>query len=298
VCRHLGDRGGSRRDRARTRRRTSSRVPHRPRRDDPAPVEVGGRSWTRPRRCTNAVPDGTTGSAGRSRRRRRGGDERSDGRRIRHDRQLGQRAVRGVDRPRCSIAGGSASVRGSGVAPRTGPPGSGSATERWATGGPSTASAASVPRNRCRPQRDHRGVGPVEDGTEEPDDTEPTGGTPTAADPTSASRTGRADGATGGVDDPSDRCTTVGAPSSGPAGCPSEPESPAADSAVCRAVLPGGFEPHLRAAPGGWRIPAATAWSAGQRHPATGSSATPGGPGVASTIPTADPDGAPTAPGR
>ena len=164
----------------------------------------------------------------------------------------------GASTDRCSIAGGSASVRGSGVAPRTGRPGSGSATERWATGGPSTASATeSGAEEPVSPTAGSPAVGPVDDGPEEldgeePDADEPAGGTPTAADPTPASGAGSADAATGGrpaapgdVDDPSDRCTTVGAPSSGPAGCPPEPDSPAADSARCRAVLRGRVEPHL-----------------------------------------------------
>src|SRR4029079_11633638 len=124
------------------------------------------------------------------------------------------------------------------------------------------------------------GVGPVEDGTEELDDTEPADGTPTAADPipaSGASGAGGADGATGGVDDPSDRCTTVGAPSSGPAGCPSEPESPAADSAVCRAVLPGASNRTSRCTGAVAADPGSDGVVSGDSGtPATGSSATPG----------------------
>ena len=60
----------------------------------------GGPVGHRPDRpLHDAVPDRDDGQCRSRRRRRRGGDERSDRCRVRQDRQLGQRAARGVDRP-------------------------------------------------------------------------------------------------------------------------------------------------------------------------------------------------------
>ena len=269
--------------------------------DDPAPVEVGRSVIDPTARCTTPSPAGTTGSAGRA----VGG-----GGAVTNDR-TGVASTRtgnwdngrpGASTDRCSIAGGSASVRGSGVAPRTGRPGSGSATERGATGGPSTASATeSGAEEPVSPTVGSPAVGPVDDGpeldAEELDADEPAGGTPTAADPTLASGAGSADAATGDRpaapdDGPSDRCTTAGDPSSRPADSAPDPDSLAADSARCT-TNPAGWSNRTSRCTGAVADPGSVEVVSGDSGtPATGSSATPGGPGVASTIPTADPDGA------
>ena len=264
--------------------------------DDPAPVEVGRSVIDPTARCTTPSPAGTTGSAGRA----VGG-----GGAVTNDR-TGVASARtgnwdngrpGASTDRCSIAGGSASVRGSGVAPRTGRPGSGSATERWATGGPSTASATeSGAEEPVSPTAGSPGVDPVEDGPEELDgeeldDTEPADDTPTAADPTPASGAGSADAATGESVPPTaarrqatraaDRRIPRRIPTRSPPTAPAAGPTPRAGRTAPRAA------PVAVADPGSVDVV-----SGDSGTPATGSSATPGGPGVASTIPTADPDGA------